>query len=82
MKRLALTVLATLVTLTPPLSAHAQLTAERSVEPVIVKGAKLAGWSGPSAVDRLHAVSVGALTGARDAHNGIVIAPPAARRRR
>ena len=59
--------------------ARAQ-TAQRGVEPVVVKGAKLAGWSGPSAVDRLHAVSRrAALTGARDAHNGTLVTPPAHR---
>ncbi len=57
--------------------APAQPTAQRSVEPVIVSGAKLAGWSGPQATVVCQPYPSGALTGERDAHNGIYIAPPA-----
>src|SRR6185369_9888926 len=61
---------------TPPAS-HAQPTAARDVEPVIMTGAKLPSWSGPAATVQCQPYPSGALTGARDAHNGIYTAPPA-----
>jgi hypothetical protein len=81
MSRIVITLLAGLLfaakcLLTPP-DARAQLTADRTVEPVIVKGAKLAGWSGPSASIICMPYPSGALTGARDAHNGVFVTPPA-----
>ncbi len=63
--------------LAAPVAAFAQvpspLTAERDVEPVVIKGAKLAGWSGPPSSIVCMPYPSGALTGERDAHNGVVI---------
>lgn len=49
------------------------LTAARDVEPVVLKGAKLAGWSGPASSIVCMPWPSGALIGERDAHNGVVI---------
>jgi hypothetical protein len=58
-------------------TGHAQvpplLTAERAVEPVVVKGAKLVGWSGPPSSIICMPYPSGGLVGERDAHNGVVI---------
>jgi hypothetical protein len=80
MKRIALSSLfAALVVASalPAPSALAQATADRSNEPVVVKGVKLAGWSGPAASIVCMPYPSGALTGARDAHNGTLVTPPA-----
>ena len=71
MKRFLPTILAAAVLLVP--AAHAQLTAQRDVEPVVVKGLKLAGWSGPPSSILCMPYPSGGLTGERDAHNGVVI---------
>jgi len=52
-------------------------TAQRSVEPVIVKGAKVVGWSGPSAQIVCDPYPSGGVTGERDAHAGTIVPPPA-----
>ena len=57
-------------------AALAQL-AQRSVEPVIVKGSKVVGWSGPSAQIVCDPYPSGGLTGERDAHAGTLVTPPA-----
>jgi hypothetical protein len=49
------------------------LTAARDVEPVVLKGAKLVGWSGPASSIVCMPWPSGALIGERDAHNGVVI---------
>jgi hypothetical protein len=78
MKRIAYSFLvALLATSAFPAAGRTQTTADRNVEPVIVKGAKLAGWSGPSASVICMPYPSGALTGARDAHNGTFLTPPA-----
>ena len=56
--------------------ARAQ-TAQRGAEPVIVKGSKLVGWSGPSAAIVCDLFPAGGLTGERDAHAGTLVTPPA-----
>ena len=59
-------------------TASAQLVdVAREGEPVVMTGAQLPGWSGPAAVTVCQPYPSGALTGARDAHNGITTAPPA-----
>ncbi len=73
---IAVIVAALLVAAAP--AAWAQPTvAARDVEPVIMTGAKLPSWSGPPATVQCQPYPSGALTGARDAHNGIYTAPPA-----
>src|SRR6186997_1973499 len=52
-------------------------TAQRGVEPVIVKGSKVVGWSGPSAQIVCNPYPSGGLTGDRDAHGGTFVTPPA-----
>ena len=52
-------------------------TAQRGVEPVIVKGSKVVGWSGPSAQIVCNPYPSGGLTGERDAHGGTFVTPPA-----
>ena len=51
-------------------------TAARGVEPVIITGAQIPDWSGPQADTECMPYPSGALTGARDAHNGIDVVPP------
>jgi cysteine-rich repeat protein len=53
--------------------AFAQPTAQRGVEPVIVKGVKLAGWSGPAATIVCDAYPSGGFTGTRNAHGGTFV---------
>ncbi|MEO6030252.1 MAG: Ig-like domain-containing protein, partial [Candidatus Binatia bacterium] len=77
MNRSSLAALAAALMVAVVAPARAQTTANRNVEPVIVKGAKLAGWSGPSASIVCMPYPSGALTGARDAHNGTFLTPPA-----
>jgi Bacterial Ig domain len=77
MQRIVPSILAAIVLLATPFAARAQTTADRGNEPVIVKGAKLAGWSGPAASIVCMPYPSGALTGARDAHNGTFLTPPA-----
>jgi hypothetical protein len=48
----------------------------RGVEPVVLTGAQLPGWSGPAADGVAMPYPSGALDGVRDAHNGVVVAPP------
>ena len=72
MKRFALVVVAAAITLAAA-TAHAQLTAERAVEPVVVKGSKLVGWSGPPSSIVCMPYPSGGLVGERDAHNGVVV---------
>ena len=50
---------------------------ERSVEPVILTGAQLPGWSGAAAEGVPEPYPSGALIGERDAHNGQLVVPPA-----
>ncbi|MDQ3915451.1 MAG: Ig-like domain-containing protein [Actinomycetota bacterium] len=49
----------------------------RSVEPVVLTGAQLPGWSGPAAEGVAEPYPSGALVGSRDAHNGQLVVPPA-----
>jgi hypothetical protein len=51
--------------------------AAREVEPVVMTGADLPAWSGPPATTICMPYPSGALTGERDAHNGVTTAPPA-----
>ena len=51
--------------------------AQRGVEPVVLKGSKVAGWSGPSATIVCDLFPAGGLTGERDAHAGTLVTPPA-----
>ena len=53
-------------------------TAARQVEPVIITGAQIPDWSGPQADVVCMPYPSGALTGARDAHNGTDVVPPGA----
>ena len=50
---------------------------ERSVEPVVLTGAQLPGWSGAPAEGAPEPYPSGAVVGERDAHNGVLVAPPA-----
>jgi cysteine-rich repeat protein len=52
-------------------------TAQRAVEPVVVKGSKVVGWSGPSATIVCDPYPSGGLTGERVAHAGTLVTPPA-----
>src|SRR5437870_1108263 len=61
----------------PARLVQAQVAAARGVEPVILTGAQVPAWSGPAADVQCMPYPSGALTGARDAHNGTDIAPPA-----
>lgn len=59
--------------------ARAQLpTAVRAVEPVIMTGAQIPDWSSPQSQIVCMPYPSGALTGARDAHNGTDVVPPTA----
>jgi cysteine-rich repeat protein len=69
------TVLAAIVALAP--AAFAQPTAQRGVEPVVVKGVKVSGWSGPAASIVCNPYPSGGVTGTRDAHGGMFVTPPA-----
>jgi hypothetical protein len=60
-----------------PAKAPAQTVANRKVEPVVLTGADVPGWSGPAASVVCAPYPSGALTGARDAHNGTFVTPPA-----
>jgi hypothetical protein len=53
-------------------------TAARQVEPVIITGERIPDWSGPQADVVCMPYPSGALTGARDAHNGTDAVPPGA----
>jgi len=84
MRRSIRLVIALLIGALCPATVHAQATAAREVEPVIVKGAKLGSWSVPAADIVCKPYPSGAtspfptsLTGGRDAHNGTFISPPA-----
>jgi len=68
---------AVLTALVVPVSAAAQVTAARDVEPVVITGAEVASWSGPQQTIVCQPYPSGALIGNRDAHNGIEVAPPA-----
>jgi hypothetical protein len=59
-------------------SALAQPTAQRGVEPVVVKGVKVAGWSGPPAEIVCDAYPSGGFTGTRNAHGGTFLPTPPA----
>jgi hypothetical protein len=48
----------------------------RGVEPVVLTGAQLPGWSGPAADGVAQPYPSGALDGVRDAHNGTLVVPP------
>jgi Bacterial Ig domain len=61
---------------TAPAAAQA-VDVAREAEPVILSGADLPAWSGPAATVVCQPYPSGALTGARDAHNGVTVAPPA-----
>jgi hypothetical protein len=58
-----------------PIVASAQLV-NRTVEPVVLTGAQVPTWSGPADDIVCMPYPSGALTGARDAHNGVPVAPP------
>ena len=61
-------------------SANADSPADvpaRGVEPVVLTGAQLPGWSGPAADGVAQPYPSGAVDGIRDAHNGTLIVPPA-----
>lgn len=59
-------------------AARAQLVdVAREVEPVVMTGSQLSSWSGPAAVTVCLPYPSGALTGERDAHNGVTVSPPA-----
>src|SRR5262245_45507525 len=60
-----------------PAATRAQTTANRNVEPVILTGADVPNWSGPAASVACMPYPSGALTGARDAHNGTFVTQPA-----
>ena len=49
----------------------------RGVEPIVLTGAQLPGWSGPAADGAANPYPSGALDGVRDAHNGTLLVPPA-----
>lgn len=62
----------------PPASAASPADApDRSVEPVILTGAQLPGWSGAPAEGVAEPYPSGAVVGERDAHNGQLVVPPA-----
>ncbi|MDQ3981933.1 MAG: Ig-like domain-containing protein [Actinomycetota bacterium] len=61
----------------PPAAASPTDAPERSVEPVILTGAQLPGWAGPPAEGVAEPYPSGAAVGERDAHNGVIAAPPA-----
>ncbi|MFN2587789.1 MAG: Ig-like domain-containing protein [Actinomycetota bacterium] len=63
--------------LVPARAASPADAPERGVEPVVLTGAQLPGWSGPPAEGVAEPFPSGALVGARDAHNGVLAAPPA-----
>ncbi|HEU4481351.1 MAG TPA: hypothetical protein VFS18_05650 [Actinomycetota bacterium] len=48
----------------------------RGVEPVVLTGAQLPGWSGPQAEGIAQPYPSGAFDGVRDAHNGHLVVPP------
>ncbi|HYP23596.1 MAG TPA: Ig-like domain-containing protein [Actinomycetota bacterium] len=50
---------------------------DRSVEPIILTGAQLPGWSGAPAEGVAEPYPSGAVVGERDAHNGQLVVPPA-----
>ncbi|HEX2058608.1 MAG TPA: Ig-like domain-containing protein [Actinomycetota bacterium] len=66
-----------LAALAPSVSAASPTDApDRSVEPVVLTGAQLPGWSGPAAEGVAEPYPSGALVGERDAHNGRLAVPP------
>ena len=50
--------------------------AARSVEPVVLTGAQLIGWSSSAATGVANPYPSGALDGLRSAHNGTIVVPP------
>ncbi|MDQ4124852.1 MAG: hypothetical protein M3134_04520 [Actinomycetota bacterium] len=50
---------------------------DRSVEPIVLTGAQLPGWSGAPAEGIAEPYPSGAVIGERDAHNGRLVVPPA-----
>ncbi|HEX2295326.1 MAG TPA: Ig-like domain-containing protein [Actinomycetota bacterium] len=80
-KRFPLALVASAVALSvlaPPAGAQSPADApDRSVEPVVLTGAQLPGWSGPAAEGVAEPYPSGAVTGERDAHNGRLAVPPA-----
>ena len=70
----ALAAIAAFAVFAAPVSAQ---LAARGVEPVILTGADVPAWSGPASTIVCQPYPSGALTGERDAHNGIPAAPPA-----
>ncbi|HEX2195386.1 MAG TPA: hypothetical protein VHJ76_00550, partial [Actinomycetota bacterium] len=69
--------LCVLAVVSPAAAASPADTPDRSVEPVVLTGAQLPGWSGPAAEGVAEPYPSGALTGERDAHNGRLAVPPA-----
>jgi hypothetical protein len=76
---IVLPALALAIVVALPTGARAQPAAARSVEPVVVKGAKLPSWSRAASTITCMPYPSGALIGDRDAHNGITTVPPDAR---
>jgi hypothetical protein len=67
----------TLVTVIPSSTTAAPTDApKRSVEPIVLTGAQLPGWSGPASDGASQPYPGGALDGVRDAHHGTTIVPP------
>src|SRR3954467_15218067 len=80
----ATSALAGLLALAPIRSSHAEiLSAARTAQPVVLTGAQLPDWSQLPAVGKANPNPMAGRTttiggdGARDAHNGTVVAPPA-----
>jgi len=80
-KFIAATLAASIVSMLPSVpGASAASPADvpaRGVEPVVLTGAQLPGWSGPAADGVAAPYPSGALDGVRDAHNGTLVVPPA-----
>jgi hypothetical protein len=66
-----------LATALPAWAASPADAPQRSVEPVVLTGAQLPGWSGAPAEGVADPYPSGAVIGKRDAHNGTLVAPPA-----
>ena len=69
--------LAVIAPAAPAAAASPTDVPDRSVEPVVLTGAQLPGWSGAPAEGVAEPYPSGALVGERDAHNGRLAVPPA-----
>ncbi|HYO60500.1 MAG TPA: hypothetical protein VEU29_01215, partial [Actinomycetota bacterium] len=73
----SLVALAVLLPVAPAGAASPADVPERSVEPIVLTGAQLPGWSGAPAEGVPEPYPSGAVIGERDAHNGRLVVPPA-----